>query len=108
MSGLVFEALLMIHESVNVSTGLTHPNDIASAKEMFLRLHNAGEKLDGVAIAAWAEDHGWKSKYAKQLGDVASVISAGTKPRIDAPSWREDILKVLAAKIKDSTNPNCS
>lgn len=96
MSALLEKALEAIHRRTNVSTGLTHPNDMNAAKEMFTRLHAAGEILLAEEISAWAEMNGWQKKDAEQLGALAQQIGMGKKVRIsDGPWWKDGILEIL-------------
>jgi len=96
MTSLVEKALKSITERTNLSTGLTHPNDMNAAKEMFKRLHEAGEILLAQEISAWAQMNGWQEKDADELGALAQQIGMGKKVRIsDGPWWKEDILEIL-------------
>ena len=96
MPELLEKALEAIHRRTNVSTGLTHANDMNAAKEMFKRLHEGGEILLAEEISAWAEMNGWEKKDAEQLGSLAQQISMGKKVRIaDGPWWEDDILDIL-------------
>lgn len=96
MTPLLEKALEAIHHRTNVSTGLAHPNDMNAAKEMFKRLHEAGEILRESEIAAWAEANGWEKKDAEELGSLAQQIAMGKKVKIaDGPWWKDDILTIL-------------
>lgn len=50
MTKLLESALKAITNRTNLSTGLSHPNDMNAAKEMFVRLNEADEKLDALEI----------------------------------------------------------
>ena len=45
MTPLVEKALNAVTIGTNLSSGLSYPSDMNRAKEMFVRLHKAGEKL---------------------------------------------------------------
>lgn len=93
MSPILTKALQAITDRTNLSTGLTHPNDMNAAKEMFVLLHDAGEILLEAEIESWASSNGWQPSDAKELGALAQQIGNGKKPRIkDGPWWREDII----------------
>ena len=99
MSPLVEKALEAIHSRTNVSTGLSHPNDMNAAKEMFKRLHEAGEILLAEEISSWAMMNGWSEKDAEELGALAQQIGMGKKVRIsNGPWWKENILEILMNK----------
>ncbi len=96
MTTLVEKALEAITSRTNLSTGLSHPNDKNAAKEMFNRLHAAGEVLLAEEISSWASSNGWKQKDAEQLGALAQQIGMGKKVRVnDGPWWKEEILEIL-------------
>ena len=96
MDALLNNALQAIHNRTNVSTGLTHPNDKNAAKELFLRLHNAGVILLATEISSWAQEHGWAPEDAGELGALAQQIGMGKRVRIsDGPWWNEDIIEIL-------------
>lgn len=98
MSPLLEKALEVINRRTNVSTGLCHSNDENAAKEMFLRLHQAGEILLAVEISSWAQSHGWRQKDADELGALAQQIGMGKTHHIkDGPWWKEDIIEQLSA-----------
>jgi hypothetical protein len=93
MSPVVSKALDAITSRTNLSSGLTHQNDKDAAKEMFVRLHQAGELLLANEIESYAADHGWQPKDAKELGLLGAGIGAGKKPRIKGgPWWNEGLI----------------
>ena len=96
MTPIVEKALEAITMRTNLSTGLAHPNDKNAAKEMFKRLHDAGEILLANEISSWAVFHGWKEKDADELGALAQQIGMGKSVRISGgPWWKDDILDIL-------------
>lgn len=96
MTSLIEKALKAITRRTNLSTGLAHPNDMNAAKEMFIKLHEAGEELLAQEISSWAVMNGWQEKDAKQLGTLAQQIGQGKKVRTSyGPFWRDDILEIL-------------
>ncbi len=100
MSPLVEAALKSINSRTNISTGLSHPNDMNAVKEIFVHLHNAGEILLALEIQAFAESTGWRTKDAEELGSLAQQIGIGANPRIsDGPWWRSDIIEILKHDI---------
>lgn len=100
MSPLLEAALKSINSRTNLSTGLAHPNDLNAAKEMFVRLHAAGEILLASEIQAFAESTGWQTKDAEELGGLAQQIGMGKQPRItDGPWWKDDIIEILKRDV---------
>ncbi len=93
MNSKIEKGLEKITKRTNLSSGLSHPNDKNAAKEMFLRLHLAGEILLAEEIASWAAAHGWQSADAGELGALGQQIGDGKKPLIkDGPWWKDDVL----------------
>ena len=100
MNQLLEKSLEKITGRTNLSTGLSHPNDMNAAKEMFVRLHKAGEILLAKPIASWAEINGWKTKDAEELGSLAEQIGIGKNVRIsDDPWWKENILEITRKQL---------
>jgi hypothetical protein len=103
VSPIVEKGLEAITTRTNLGTGLSHPNDMNAAKEMFVMLHQAGEILLANEIEAWAGGHGWKPKDAHELGTLAQQIGMGKKPRIkDGPWWRSDIIDRFNSETGES------
>jgi hypothetical protein len=100
MTPLVEKGLNAITFGTNLSTGLSFPSDLNRAKEMFVRLHKAGEKLVAEEIGAWARLNGWQTKDADELGALGEQIGKGEKVSIpDGPWWNENILELLMQNI---------
>lgn len=99
METVLQKALEAITSRTNLSSGLTHPNDMNAAKEMFKRLHLSGVTLLANEISSWAQMNGWIKKDADELGALAQQIGMGKRVQIkDGPWWKEDILEII---IKD-------
>jgi hypothetical protein len=93
-SPVVLKGLEAITARTNLSNGLTHPNDMNAAKEMFVLLHQAGELLLHGEIESYAVSHGWRAADAKELGALGAQIGTGGKPRIkDGPWWKEGLIE---------------
>jgi hypothetical protein len=100
MTPLVEKGLNAITIGTNLSTGLSYPSDMHRAKEMFVRLHKAGENLLAEEISAWAKLNGWQAKDADELGALGEQIGKGEKVSIpDGPWWNENILELLMQNI---------
>ena len=97
MTPLVEKGLNAISIGTNLSTGLSYPSDMNRAREMFLRLHKAGQRLVAEEISAWARMNGWQAKDADELANLGESIGRGEKVSIpDGPWWNENILELLA------------
>ena len=92
MSPIVQKGLAAITDRTNLETGLTHPNDMNAAKEMFLLLHQAAEILLANEIVSYALMNGWQPGDAKELGKLGEQIGQGKKPRIKDGPWFKDSL----------------
>lgn len=107
MSPLLEHALKSLTIRVNLATGLSHPADESSAKELFKLLHEEGERLVASEISAWAGRNGWKSSEAQKLGALAEKIGAGGKVVVrNKNQWRDDIIAQLKARVLTSGASN--
>ena len=94
MSPIVQKGLAAITDRTNLSTGLTHPNDMNAAKEMFVLLHKAGEILLANEIESYAAMNGWQPGDAEELGQLGAQIGQGKKSRIkDGPWFKEGLIE---------------
>lgn len=86
-------ALESLSARVNLSTGLGHPSDKASAVHMFRALKKAREDFNPDQVCAWAVRHGWQSDDARELGDLAQKVKEGRPVRGGQQKlWRDDIV----------------
>ena len=75
---------------VNVSTGLIHPLDDSSAKELFKALHKKGISLNEEDIHTLAIENNWPEQHAKTLAKLAQKIGDGGRVVIKHPrNWGE-------------------
>lgn len=94
MNSVVTKGLEAITSRTNLSTGLSHSNDMNAAKEMFLLLHEAGEILISEEIESYAVSNGWSAKDANELAQLGGQIGMGKKPRIkDGPWWKDGLIE---------------
>lgn len=82
MEKVLINALDSLTARVNLSTGLIHPMDKDSAKEMFKILHANHVFLDCEEIEQWAVMNGWFPNYAKELGILGEKIGTGRQVQI--------------------------
>jgi hypothetical protein len=96
MSNVVQNAIKSLSNTVNVSTGLSHPNDMNKARDLFRILHAEGEILTKNEVMNEAMSHGWSQGDADELGSIAQQIGEGKAARVkDGPWWAADIYKKL-------------
>lgn len=62
---------------INTSTGLAHPLDESTAKELFKYLHELGVALDYSEIYHWTQSQGWADQHSKELAGLAEKIGSG-------------------------------
>lgn len=92
MNLIVEEALKSLSNRVNVSTGLAHPLDSDSAKELFKILKENGHRLQKAEIIVWAMQNGWASRHASELGELGERIGGGGHVLIkNKDRWKEGI-----------------
>lgn len=87
MSAIITEAVNTLSGSVNLTTGLAHPNDMNRARELFKILHEKGEVILKTDVESAALAKGWSQDDAAELGSLAQQIGEGKKPRISGGSW---------------------
>ena len=91
MQQVLINALESLTARVNLTTGLIHPMDGDSAKEMFKILHTKQVELSGTVIQQWATENGWQSKDAKVLGELGQKIGSGGRVQIKNKNlWGSD------------------
>ena len=99
MNAIINEAVKTLSSTVNVSTGLNHPNDMNKARELFKILHENKEVILKSDVSAAAQANGWNQDDADELGSLAQQIGEGKKPRIsNGPWWASDIYDQIAAR----------
>lgn len=92
---VVVAALESLTSRVNLSTGLGHPSDKASAVQMFKALKKAREDFDPEQVRAWAVRHGWHPEDARELGEFAQKVMEGRPVRGGKQKmWRDDIVAI--------------
>ena len=86
---VVLGALRSLTNSVNLSTGLTHPSDWDHAVQVFRTLRKRGHTIDGDEIETWALANGWSYRHASDVGQLAREIAAGKAKRTKSrgASW---------------------
>lgn len=95
---VVERALESLTGYVNLSTGLSHPDDKLHAKETFLILRRAGYALDDDGIRSWASRNGWKPDDSRDLAEMATQVNEGKWANLPIKSWRADILETWKGK----------
>jgi hypothetical protein len=70
-------ALEHLTHSVNLSTGLVHPNDRSLAIDYLRALHAGRKKLSPDNTHAWAIQNRWRADGAAELRDLVIGVAAG-------------------------------
>lgn len=104
---VVEEALKMLTNFVNLSTGLSHPRDKEATVQLFRELYGNNESYDADSIRAWALRNGWTPNGADQLRDIAQAILdrrpiRGGRGRY----WKDNIIKMLRERAERSNRFN--
>jgi hypothetical protein len=95
-------ALKSLSQIVNLSTGITHPSDKASAVQLFRILRTGGVPFRPEEVKAIAVQAGWEPRHARDLASVAERIAAGKVVQARGGTmWREDILDHWRADAVD-------
>lgn len=74
-------ALRSLTDSVNLSSGISHPMDRDRAIETFKVLRRTGRRIDPRHASAWAMAHGWTAAHASRLGSLIKEINRGVRKR---------------------------
>ncbi|EFG9412608.1 TPA: DUF1889 family protein [Escherichia coli] len=77
MNKALERALEYLSVVINTSTGLAHPLDESTAKELFKYLHELGIALEYSEIHQWAQKQGWENRHCNELASLAERISSG-------------------------------
>jgi len=106
-NSVVSVALEHLTGSINLSTGLGHPLDHASAVHLFRLLKKHGEDFDPAEVRAWAVTHSWHPNAADDLEDVAAKVLAGKRLKVAREaSYGTDYIEMLRKEAKErSTEP---
>ena len=96
MDHRIISALKAITISINLDTGLTHPNDMNRTKELLKAMHDAGITLQIGEMVAWAGQNGWNHQGAKELGRIAAKINEGRIVQVkEGPWWKPEFIKQI-------------
>ena len=68
----VEDGLKSLTNSINLSTGLSHPSDMRDAKKLFSDLHASHMTYDPKEIRVWAVRNGWLPNDADELMQLAA------------------------------------
>lgn len=106
MNIILENALKLLTSSVNTSIGLSHPNDLNRAKDLFVILHEHDIELRCSEISLWASNNGWNTKDARQLGILAQNIGEGKRVMIRNRGgwWKNDIFMRLKEDLNKEYN----
>ena len=74
------KALLRLTHSINLSTGLSHPNDMRDAKTMFSVLRDQGVTCDPAEVRIWAARHEWHPRHLDELEQMAKRYLGSSHP----------------------------
>ncbi|RJL20052.1 DUF1889 family protein [Pectobacterium polaris] len=77
MNAALERALEHLKIVTNISSGLAHPLDESTAKEIFKYLHKLGIRLEYDEVYSWAKQHGWEDRHARELAMLAEKIGSG-------------------------------
>ena len=99
-NAVVEEALESLTHTVNLSTGLSHPDDRRAAVQLFHLLHENGELFDPGSIRAWVLRNGWDPEGADQLRGVAQSILDGKRIHLGPPHWKRNIIGIWRERAK--------
>jgi len=92
---VVQQALKSLTAVVNVSTGISHPRDRATAIQTFEILRDGGEMFTPEKVKAWLiAEGGWKATDAQEVAEVAQKVLEYRRLRKGRPVWKRNILEI--------------
>lgn len=91
---VVEAAMRSVTNSVNLSTGLSHPLDRPKAIWAFKDLKKARYTWDPMEIQTWAMANGWAANDATELAEIAAGVARGKAYRAGTRPWRSDVIQV--------------
>jgi hypothetical protein len=95
---VVHEGLKSLTAMVNLGSNLAGSMDHRDAVAVLQTLHDGGHRFAASDVEAWALANGWSPRGARRLGELATAISSGKRPRLSGPSpLRSDILDIWRA-----------
>ncbi len=98
MNNLFERALDSLAHSINISTGVAHPNDFGRTVEMFTRLLDSGEGASQDEILDYLQKrHRMGFDEAQDIQRVYEVLAVARQPGRQT-FWKDDILDQLRAR----------
>ncbi len=93
---VVEAALKSLTIRVNLSTGLGHPSDRDAAIWLFRNLKRENIRYNPIEIKGWLVRHGWRTRHANKVKEVAEKIQNGKRLRTYHKSdvWVENIIEI--------------
>ncbi|HCL5279448.1 TPA: DUF1889 family protein [Salmonella enterica] len=85
---------------INTSTGLAHPQDESTAKELFKYLRELGVALDYSEIYQWAKAQGWADKHCNEIAGLAEKIGSGGRVVVKNKGRLNDTFKQELRSLK--------
>ncbi|MDT7353283.1 DUF1889 family protein [Citrobacter freundii] len=100
MNKVLERALEHLSVVINTSTGLAHPLDESTAKELFKYLRELGVALDYSEVYQWAQEQGWADRHCKEIADLAEKIGAGGRVVVKHKGRLNDAFKEELRSLK--------
>lgn len=99
---VVVEALKTLTQTVNLSTGISHPSDRQAAINLFHRLREAGEQFNPSEVRAWlVSQGGWSPQDADQVRSIAESILAGKRLKGGGRFWADNIVEQWRSRTRE-------
>ena len=97
-------ALSSLTVSVNLSTGLAHPDDRDEAVLTFRLLRQRNERFDAAEVRAWAVNNGWSAKGADELRAVAQAVLERRRLQVKGQTrrWGKDVFDYWVKRAQDT------
>ena len=100
MNKVLERALEHLSVVINTSTGLAHPLDESTAKELFKYLRELGVVLDYSEVYQWAQEQSWADRHCKEIAGLAEKIGAGGRVVVKHKGRLSDAFKEELRSLK--------
>lgn len=103
---VVWEALKSFTDSVNSTTGLSHPSDRSQVTEGLIKLKLAGHSYDPDDLLSGALALNWRGSTALALHDLAQEINLGKRKQY-RPMLKANIVEIWESRTAGRHSAEC-
>lgn len=98
LNPIVQKAMEALTSRIGAQSNLGGPGDEEAAAGILAQLHEAGERFEPEALAAWASLNGWSPKGVARIRSVAADVLIGKSFGGSPGAWHADIVEKLRSE----------